>query len=112
VPRVATQDVELPNGVKVAEGTAMMVSYGAANVDPVEFPDAFEVRFDREQNRHIAFGGGVHRCLGSHLARRELRIALREWHRRIPEYTLGPGYQVQYLPPLRYVPDLQLVWPT
>ena len=61
-------------------------------------------------NRHVAFGGGVHRCLGSHLARRELRIALREWHRRIPEYTLTPGYQVGYLPPLRFVPDLQLVW--
>jgi cytochrome P450 len=52
----------------------------------------------------------VHRCLGSHLARRELRIALREWHRRIPEYALSPGYIVGYLPPLRFVPDLQLTW--
>jgi cytochrome P450 len=71
-----------------------------------------EVRFDREVNRHLAFGGGVHRCLGSHLARRELRIALREWHRRIPDYGLASEYTVNYLPPLRYVPDLQLTWPT
>ena len=107
VPRVATQDVELPNGVKVPEGTAMMVSYGAANVDPTEFPDAFEVRFDREQNRHIAFGGGVHRCLGSHLARRELRITLREWHQRIPDYRIKPGHEeLEYPPGLRHVKDL------
>ena len=52
------------------------------------------MRFDREVNRHLAFGGGVHRCLGSHLARRELRVTLREWHRRIPEYALHPGYEV------------------
>jgi cytochrome P450 len=53
----------------------------------------------------------VHRCLGSHLARRELRVALREWHRRIPDYGLTPGYQVRYRPPLRFVPDLRLSWP-
>jgi cytochrome P450 len=111
VPRVATQDVELPNGVTVPEGTTMLVSYGAANVDPVEFPDAFDVRFDRDQNRHIAFGGGVHRCLGSHLARRELRITLREWHRRIPDYRIKPGHeQLEYPPGLRHVKDLMLVW--
>ena len=91
VPRVATEDTELPNGQHVAEGTAIVVSYGAANVDPNAWTDGFDVRFDRESNPHIAFGGGVHRCLGSHLARRELRVALREWHRRIPEYRLKPA---------------------
>ena len=89
-----------------------MLNLGAANLDPAEFADPLEVRFTREENRHLAFGGGVHRCLGLHLARRELRIALQEWHRRIPDYTLAPGYEVGYLPPLRYVPDLQLVWPS
>ena len=74
---------------------------GAANIDAAEFLDAFDVRFDREVNRHLAFGGGVHRCLGSHLARRELRVALREWHRRIPEYELKPGIELQYVPGLR-----------
>lgn len=98
-------------GQTAAAGHHVMVNLGAANVDPSEFDEPLEVRFDRPAYRHLAFGGGVHRCLGSHLARRELRIALREWHRRIPEYTLSPGYEVNYLPPLRYVPDLQLSWP-
>jgi cytochrome P450 len=111
VPRVATRDVELPNGQKVPAGTAVMVSYGAANVDPSGFPDAFDVRFDRGKNPHIAFGGGVHRCLGSHLARRELRITLREWHRRIPDYQIKPGHEKLVYPQgLRHVKDLTLVW--
>jgi cytochrome P450 len=111
VPRVATRDVELPNGFLVKEGTAVLVSYGAANVTEETVDDPFEVRFDRDRNVHIAFGGGVHRCLGSHLARRELRIALREWHRRIPEYTIKPGHEaLEYPPGLRHVKDLTLTW--
>jgi cytochrome P450 len=98
-------------GQVVAAGHHALVNLGAANLDPDDFPDPLEVRFDRRGNRHLAFGGGVHRCLGSHLARRELRVALREWHRRIPDYTLSPGYEVRYRPPLRFVPDLQLSWP-
>jgi cytochrome P450 len=111
VPRVATEDTELPNGQRVPQGTAVMVCYGAANVDPGAFSDGTEVRFDREENRHIAFGGGVHRCLGSHLARRELRVALRQWHARIPDYRIKPGHEdLEYPPGLRHVKDLVLVW--
>jgi cytochrome P450 len=100
------------NGLEVPAGEIVYVNMGAANVDPESVPDPLEVRFDRDVNRHLSFGGGVHRCLGSHLARRELRIALREWHRRIPEYTLAPGYEARFgPPPLRFVPDLQLAWP-
>lgn len=112
VPRVATEDTVLPGGEPVSAGTAIVPNYGAANVDPSAFADAFDVRFDREPNHHIAFGGGVHRCLGSHLARRELRITLREWHRRIPEYRLKPGHEeLEYPPGLRHVKDLTLTWP-
>ncbi|MCA2244789.1 cytochrome P450 [Mycobacterium sp. WUMAC-067] len=95
----------------VGAGQHVLVSLSAANVDPAQFSDPLEVNLDRRGNSHLAFGGGAHRCLGSHLARRELRIAMREWHRRIPEYTLAPGYEVRYRPPMRFVPDLQLVWP-
>jgi len=111
VPRVATEDTQLPNGRLVPKGTAVVVSYGAANVDPGAFTDSTDVRFDREENRHIAFGGGVHRCLGSHLARRELRVTLREWHRRIPDYGIKPGHEdLVYPPGLRHVKDLILSW--
>lgn len=113
VPRIATQDTELPNGCPVSKGTSVIPVYGAANVDPADCPDPFDVRFDREVNRHVAFGGGVHRCLGSHLARRELRVTLREWHRRIPEYQLKPGdEELEYPPGLRHVKNLTLAWPT
>ena len=88
VARVAVEDTEL-GGCPVHKGDSVMIMLGSANTDEAEFPDADEVRFDREVNRHIAFGGGVHRCLGSHLARLELRVALREWHRRIPEYEVA-----------------------
>ena len=111
VPRTATCPVQLPGGVHLEEGTAVMPMYGAANVDPAVYDDPMEVRFDRENNPHIAFGGGVHRCLGSHLARRELRVTLREWHRRIPEYRIKPGHEeLEYPPGLRHVKDLTLTW--
>ena len=61
------------------------------------------MRFDREVNPHIAFGGGIHRCLGSHLARLELRVALREWHQRIPEYEVEPGHTLVYTPGIRSI---------
>ncbi len=110
-PRVATRGVTMPDGTEVAAGTAVIVSYGAANVDPSAHPDGFEVRFDRKVNRHVAFGAGVHRCLGSHLARRELRVTLREWHRRIPDYWLTPGHErLEFPPGLRHVKDLMISW--
>ena len=68
--------------------------------------------FDREINKHIAFGGGVHRCLGSHLARMELRVCLEEWHKRVPSYELAPGTTPSYTMGLRSVDNLELVWRT
>ena len=82
---------------------------GAANTDDAEFGDGDEVVLDRSVNRHLAFGGGVHRCLGSHLARQELRVALREWHRRIPDYALKPGHQLAYTTGIRSIEHFPMV---
>jgi cytochrome P450 len=83
----------------------------SANLDDAEFSDGDVVRFDREANRHIAFGVGVHRCLGSHLARTELRVALREWHRRIPEYALAEGAELEFTPAIRSVEHFPMTFP-
>jgi len=66
----------------------ILLSFPAANRDPAQFDRAGEVVIDREVNRHAAFGLGIHRCLGSHLARMELRTALEAWLERIPEFSL------------------------
>lgn len=105
--RVALSDTEL-GGCPVHKGDQISVLIGSANTDEAEFPDAEVVRFDREVNRHIAFGGGIHRCLGSHLARMELRVALREWHKRIPDYEVEPGHTLVYTPALRSIEHFPL----
>ena len=109
VIRVAKEDVEL-GGVQVHAGDSVSPMLGAANLDPSEVPDAEVVDLAREANRHLAFGGGVHRCLGSHLARLELRVALREFHRRIPEYRLADGAQPTFTPGIRSVDCLPIVF--
>ena len=110
VARVAMQDVEV-GGCPISKGERVSPLLGAANTDPAEFPDPEVVDFDRNPNRHRAFGGGPHRCLGSHLARMELRVALREFHRRIPDYEIKPGTQLIYTAALRSVESLPLIFP-
>jgi cytochrome P450 len=102
VVRASLEDTSL-GGCPVKKGDQVMIMIGSANTDEAEFEDADTVRFDREANRHIAFGGGIHRCLGSHLARLELRVALREWHRRIPEYSVEPDHTLVYTGGIRSI---------
>jgi cytochrome P450 len=78
-------------GVPLKAGDQLLLVLAGANRDSREFDDAAEVRIDRMPNRHLSFGSGPHRCLGSHLARVEMRIALEELHRRIPDYRVAPG---------------------
>jgi cytochrome P450 len=108
VPRKAMRDAEL-GGCPVKSGDQVTVFLGSGNTDDSEFGDSDAVRFDRNPNRHMAFGGGVHRCLGSHLARQELRVALREWHNRFPEYHLRPGVELDYTTGIRSLDNLPLV---
>ncbi len=109
VPRITTQDTELA-GCPIAAGTPVHVLLGAANTDDTTWTDVDVVDFDRAVNKHLAFGGGGHRCLGSHLARMELRVALEEWHATIPEYAIADGVQLNYSQGLRAVDNLELVW--
>jgi cytochrome P450 len=92
-PRVTTEEVEVAGRV-VPKDTTVMLSYGSADRDPRRYQDADNVHLDSKAV-HFAFGRGPHRCLGSHLARLELRLILEEWHTRIPEYTLADGKEPQ-----------------
>jgi len=109
VPRLVKQTVRIGDQ-EIAAGSMVNLLVGAANVDDREFAAALEVDFRRERNRHLAFGGGPHRCLGSHLARMELRVALEEWHRRIPDYEMQAGETPIYSPGIREVRYLPLRW--
>ena len=89
--RLVTGDVTW-RGVDMKADDWILLSFPAANRDPAQFERAGEVVVDRAVNRHAAFGLGIHRCLGSHLARMELRVALAAWLERIPEFSLAdPG---------------------
>ena len=76
------------NGCPMKAGERVLMNFPAANRDPEVFPDADKVILDRQQNRHLAFGAGIHRCAGSNLARMELRVAVEEWLARIPEFEV------------------------
>lgn len=107
VPRVLGEDVEV-DGCPMKAGEHVMLLIGAANTDAAAHPGVDTVDLLRNPNPHLAFGGGVHRCLGSHLARLELRVAMREWHKRIPEYELVPGTVLEYTEGLRSLHHLPL----
>jgi cytochrome P450 len=92
-PRVTTEEVEV-GGKVVPKDTTVMLSYGSADRDPSRYEDADNVHLDSKAV-HFAFGRGPHRCLGSHLARLELRLILEEWHTRIAEYTLADDKEPQ-----------------
>jgi cytochrome P450 len=110
VPRVVKTPVTVC-GVDLQPGDPVMLVVGAANGDDAEFERPDEVDWGRDTNRHVAFGGGHHLCLGAHLARLELRVALEEFHRRIPEYRIADGAEIHFSPGIRQADRLELVWP-
>ena len=83
-------------GCPIHPGDQMLLPFPAANHDPAAFEDADRFLLDRAQNRHVAFGLGIHRCVGSNLARLELLVALQEWLRAFPDYTLDPDRQTTW----------------
>ena len=93
--RWALRDTDV-NGVAVRKGEMVYLCWGSANLDPAAFTCPLETDLQREANAHIAFAAGFHRCLGSHLARAELRVAIDQFHRRIPEYSISEGDKIEY----------------
>jgi len=83
-------------GCPFKPGEMVLLSFPAANRDPAVFADADRVMIDRKENRHAAFGLGIHRCIGSNLARMEIAVALQEWLARIPEFRLDPAANVTW----------------
>lgn len=106
VPRTAKEDVTV-QGVELRAGDGVTLVLGAANADEAAFgPEA--VDFHREPNKHVAFGAGHHLCLGAHLARLELRVALEELHARIPDYRLPDGFEPHFSTGIRQADPLLL----
>jgi cytochrome P450 len=85
--RIVSEDTVF-SGCPMKSGDRVLLSFAAANRDPAAFDLPDQVILDRTQNRHAAFGLGIHRCAGSNLARMELRVAIEEWLKRIPEFRL------------------------
>jgi cytochrome P450 len=94
VGREIVKETEI--GRRLRDGEMVMLAFGAANRDPAMFPDADRVIIDRTENRHAAFGLGIHRCVGSNLARMEIRIALEEWLGQFPDFILSAGAVVKW----------------
>ncbi|MGV0834413.1 cytochrome P450 [Mycolicibacterium thermoresistibile] len=88
--RSATRDTVIA-GVPIKAGDQLLLSLTAANRDPGEFDNPLDFDIERKPNRHLSFGSGPHRCIGSHLARIEMVVALQSIHRRIPDYRLDPN---------------------
>lgn len=99
--RRATQDVVL-GGAQIKAGDQLLLLLCSANRDETEFDDAEALELERFPNRHLSFGAGPHRCLGSHLARIELKLAMEEIHARIPDYAL-----VQSDPPIMHATSVR-----
>lgn len=101
------------HGVQLKEDDMVLVPLSVANRDKHAFKDPAKVMLDREENQHLTFGAGPHRCLGSHFARTEVRIVLEEWLKRIPSFRIKPGAELKLEASSTItVTNLPLVWET
>ena len=108
--RTVAQDVEV-RGVKMKKGDKVTSILPACNYDPDVFPNPTEVNFHRPKKIILAFTVGVHSCMGAHLARLEIKIALQEWLKRIPNFKVKPGAETIYRPGGVIGPEsVPLVW--
>jgi cytochrome P450 len=107
--RIATKELEL-HGQKIMPGEYVSVCTPVTNQDPKMHENPSEVRFDRKAP-HIALGGGIHKCLGMHLARFELQVAVEEFLKAIPTFRVKDGFELGYfVGNITFVPALELQW--
>ncbi|MGQ9347945.1 cytochrome P450 [Mycolicibacterium gilvum] len=95
IPRTVAKEVEL-SGCTFSLGESVIVNYASANRDEEQFPEADRCILDRRENRHLGFGAGVHRCLGSNLARLEFQVGLERVLTRMPDFTLTAGAEAKF----------------
>jgi cytochrome P450 len=107
--RYATEDMVM-HDVEIAKGDMVLLMLGSANNDDREFENPQTLDIDRNNTRHLAFGGGVHRCLGSHLARQELMVALEEIFATLGPFSIPAGEEVNFVPGIRTAHSLPLQW--
>lgn len=108
--RTLVKDLEL-HGVKMKAGDKVTSILPAANFDAAVWTDPLTVDFDRPRKPILSFAGGVHSCMGAHLARLEIKIGLEEWLKRIPDFSVKPGTKIEYRPGGVVGPEhLPLVW--
>ena len=112
IARVVANDMEY-KGLTFKAGDRILIPTSAAGIDENRYADPFTVDFHRGDKKTLVFGRGPHQCIGSFLARTELRVFLQEWLKRIPEFSIKPGESPVAVPGkancLRYLP---IVWPT
>jgi cytochrome P450 len=109
--RTFTEECEF-GGVEFGPGDFAMLLIASANRDPAEFENPNAVDFRRQGNRHLTFAAGPHRCIGSHLARRELKIAIEEWLARIPDFAIKPdAVMPAHAGAVWGIENLPLYWP-
>jgi len=111
-PRVTMQDVDVC-GVRIPAGSPVMLCLATANRDAERFEHPEDVDIHQADRGHVTFGGGIHRCLGSHLARREIRLVVEEFHKQIPEYEVAAGFEPEVVWPSAtlHLASLPLVFP-
>jgi cytochrome P450 len=107
--RSATKDFEW-HGVQLRKGDMVTCLNPAGNFDPARFDNPREFDPERKANRHFTFVAGIHICLGAHLARRELRVLLEEWFRRVPPFRIKEGADTSVFPWLLSIRNLPIVW--
>ncbi len=107
--RIVTQDTTFRD-IKMKQGDCVVCYTALGSMDPKEFENTQELILDRSPNRHLAFSTGPHRCLGSHLARREMQIAIKVWLKTIPDFWIPEGAEIKAHGGIFGLDSLPLCW--